>query len=258
MSTVKKIGVFDSGIGGLTVLSECLKRMPEVQFYYLGDNFNAPYGSKPRGEIMRLVFSAMHVFERLEVDAAVLACNTATAVCAEALREKFSFPIIGMEPALRPAARCCKNALVLCTPQTAKSSRLKKLIEENQACGFLVAPCPGLAFEIERALTNGERPNFSALVPPASEIGRLDGIVLGCTHYIFLKKELTDFYCVPAFDGNAGTAKRAEFIINKFEKIKIQGIERHFCPRDFCPPIFLGEASNVNKKVYNSARIWGN
>ena len=104
------IAFFDSGIGGLTTLSSCVDyaqahNLGGINYYYYGDNFHAPYGNLSEGQIFSYVDEIFSRFKSLEVSAAVLACNTATAVCAERLREKYTFPIIGLEPAILPAAK---------------------------------------------------------------------------------------------------------------------------------------------------------
>ncbi len=203
------VGVFDSGIGGLTVLKECAALLPRSRFYYLGDNDNAPYGSKPKEEIRLLVRAALNRFSALRVDAAVLACNTATAVCADELRKEFSFPVVGMEPAVRPAAQNCKRALVLCTPQTAASERLHELAGRFPQCEFAVHGCPDLARAVERCGGAYEKINLNEHLPA----GNFDGVVLGCTHYIFLKERICAHYGVPVYDGNAGTARRLSAVL---------------------------------------------
>ena len=199
-----KIGIFDSGIGGLTVLKECVSLLPEAEFYYLGDNGRAPYGNRSEGEIKAFVGEALQTFRDLGVDAAVLACNTATTVCLDEMRKAFCFPIIGTEPAVRLAARECKSALVLSTVRTAHSERLKALIRSCPACDFTVLPCPDLAGEIERLFR--ERGKGELVHFPPAERGGYGGVVLGCTHYVFLKREIADFYGCKAFDGNRGVA----------------------------------------------------
>lgn len=266
----KKVGVFDSGIGGLTVLKECEKLLPQVRFYYLGDNANAPYGEKSKGEIMRLVRAAFLRFSDLEVDAAVLACNTATAVCADKLRREFSFPIVGMEPAVRPAALRCRRALVLCTPRTAESKRLTSLIKRFPQCEFTVCGCSDLAGEIERRQGELEKIRLEDHLP----IGEFDGVVLGCTHYVFLKERIGKFYGVPVFDGNEGAARRLRALLGKDCEKNLGdtttfsdylGICDHFpnntnnCSentrkmekkRGNSGVLFLGTAKNANKNAY--------
>ena len=155
-STRAKVGVFDSGIGGLNVLCECLKAAHGVTFYYFGDNCNAPYGSKGKEEIGILVERGLHILARRRIDVAVLACNTASAVCLESMRRKFPFPIVGMEPAISPAAKKFRRILVLCTPRTAESERLRRLIARHPAAEIEVFAPKDLAWAIEKNLLEKE------------------------------------------------------------------------------------------------------
>ncbi len=161
-----KVGIFDSGVGGLTVLSACMRRLPQVKFYYLGDNLHAPYGDLPRAEITRLVRSALSAFSEWGVDAAVLACNTATSVCAEQMRREFPFPIVGMEPAVSLAAKYARRVLVLCTPVTAAGEKLSRLLARFPDTEFFVYPAKDLAPSIERALIGDLPLDLPALLPP--------------------------------------------------------------------------------------------
>ena len=167
------------------MLAACMRRLPSQKFFYYGDNTHAPYGSRPPEEVERYVQEAMNVFLRLRVSAAVLACNTATAVCAEKLRKEFPFPILGMEPAVAPAARVCRNVLVLATPLTASSRRLHDLIARFPECRFRVAALPDLAGAIERYFALREPLTLSDHLPEIA----CDGVVLGCTHYAFFRRE---------------------------------------------------------------------
>lgn len=203
------VGIFDSGIGGLTVLRECAMQIPGARFLYYGDNEHVPYGSRTKEEICFFAELAMVYFLRAGVDAAVIACNTATAVAAERLRERFPFPIVGMEPAVKLAAERCKNVLVLATPRTVESDRLKKLTERF-SCRFQIAPAPALAQAIEQSLTSRTPLSLADHLPE----GDYDGVVLGCTHYCFYKREIAEFYGCEVFDGNAGTAKQLKKRLN--------------------------------------------
>ncbi len=230
MQSDLRVGVFDSGIGGLTVLRECVRWAPCCRYYYLGDNRRAPYGSRPPEEIFRFVRSAFKRFERMGVDAAVLACNTATAVCAERLREEFGFPIVGTEPAVKPAARVCKNALVLATPRTAESKRLETLIRSCPRCRFTVFAPKDLAAAVERYASAGEKVRLEEHLPR----GEYDGVVLGCTHYVFLKEEISSFYRAVVWDGNEGVARRLRTALEersceKGRAEKKVGRINHFC-----------------------------
>lgn len=215
------IGVFDSGIGGLTVLSECQKVCKNETFYYYGDHAHAPYGNKPPRDIRRYTFAAMKKFRRLKVKAVVLACNTVTAVCADELREKFKFPIIGAEPAVYPAAKKGGMVYVLSTRATNKSSRLQKLcarvVKLCPQCEIKAFSCDGLAGDIEQGL--GEYVDFSKYLPP----GKPDAVVLGCTHYIYIKKEIKDFYGCEVYDGNDGIARRLSSVLSKNQNLQQKG-----------------------------------
>ena len=123
------IAFFDSGIGGLTLLKECAQQLAGESFLYFGDNANAPYGNKSPEEIERLTLTAFGYLSRFPLKAAVLACNTVTAECAAALRARCPFPVLGVEPALKPAAKACKNVLVLATRATLSSKKFRALAE---------------------------------------------------------------------------------------------------------------------------------
>ena len=257
---IPKIGVFDSGIGGLTVLRECFFLLPDAEYYYLGDNARAPYGNRSEEEITSFVMEGLSLFERLRVDVAVLACNTATAVCLGRARREFSFPIVGTEPAVRLAAKECRNAVVLATVRTAESMRLKGLIASCPSCSFTVLPCPSLAGEIERTLTEGGRAEIGKLVPKADILGeKADGVVLGCTHYVFFRDEIASLYGCKAYDGNLGVAKSV------LGRLKVGRAVHHFPPQNqnICFEIkmkelaknrvfFVGNSQDTNKKVFFS------
>ena len=262
-----RVGVFDSGIGGLTVLAACARLNPACTFYYFGDNGRAPYGSRPPEEITSFVREALDRFKILKVDAAVLACNTATAVCADLLRAEYSFPIVGMEPAVKPAAEVCERVLVLATPRTAESARLHALIKCYPNRHFTVHAAEGLAAAIEEKFLRGKELELSEFLPK----GRFDGVVLGCTHYSFLREEISAFYGAPVFDGALGTAKRLRFLLMKegerrgeVEKLKKIGIINHLQPAENpnncfsqnrnkmgkIEIIFLGKYKNPNKYLF--------
>lgn len=243
------VAFFDSGIGGLTVLAECVKRGISAPFYYYGDNLHAPYGNLPRETIRKRVFAAFDVFSSLGVKAAVVACNTATAVCVDSLREQYDFPIVGAEPAVFSAAKHGGEVLVLTTRATYESGRFRALCgrAENAYAGayLRLCPCDALAGEIETRLFDASY-DFSSFLP----IGEPNAVVLGCTHYIFLKKRIEAFYGCKVYDGNEGMARRLESVLGlKNEK----GRDRQppLTPPAAIPEItFLGEAGEYNKRIF--------
>lgn len=201
------IAFFDSGIGGLTVLAECVKALPDKLYYYYGDNRHAPYGNKKDAQIRRLTFRAFKRFKRLRVSAVVVACNTATAVCIDELRKRYDFPILGVEPAVLDACRNGGEVFVLTTKATNQSPRFQKLCQkaEKQNTGATIRriACDGLAGEIERHLFD-KGYDYSSFLPK----GKPSAVVLGCTHYVYLKEYVKKSYHCPVFDGNEGVAKR--------------------------------------------------
>ncbi len=247
----KRSGVafFDSGIGGLTVLNECIRRGICQPIYYYGDNGYAPYGNKSREEIRNRVWSAFEIFDEMNVQAAVVACNTATAVCVDALRERYDFPIVGAEPAVFTAAKRGGEVLVLTTRATYDSGRFRALcqrVEQAYKNAYVrLCPCDGLAGEIETHLFSKNH-DFSAFLP----IGQPASVVLGCTHYIYLKQYVEAFYGCKAYDGNEGMARRLENLLG-VQTLKGRDRQPLITPPQKTPQItFLGACGGYNKHVF--------
>ncbi len=244
MPVKPRIGLFDSGIGGLSVLSACLRQNAAAEYFYYGDNERAPYGSRPPHEIMAFTREAFETFDALGVDAAVIACNTATAVCVEEMRRAFSFPVAGVEPAVASAAKHGSNLLVIATPVTAQSARLRALIERFPDVAVTVYPAHGLAAAVEAHFLRGEALDLSRHLPAARG---WDGVVLGCTHYALIRSEIAHFLGAPVYDGAEGTARHV------FDLIKA-GTGNHFQPREK-PNNCL--SSNCNQKTGQSVFFLG-
>lgn len=196
------VGVYDSGIGGMTLLAECVRQAPWLDFCYYGDNENAPYGGKSKEELLFLSERVFDRFAEMNVSAAVVACNTVTTQCIGELRAKYSFPVIGTEPALR-LARPCKRPLVLATEATLRSDEYQKLKAERKDDVVCFSPV-SLVPEIEKNAPFFEKIGIGDHLPKVS----CDGVVLGCTHYVYLKDRISRFYAAPCFDGNRGTARQ--------------------------------------------------
>ena len=203
MNLSGRIGFFDSGIGGLTVLQTCLNDLKNQLLYYYGDNQHAPYGNLSKEKIQEYVGQAFETFAFLRVQAVVIACNTVTALCIDELRKKYDFSVIGAEPALFPAAKKGGEILVLCTKRTAESNRVQALKERSEKqfpnSRITLHPCPDLAEVIEKSPFLCPR-DLSDYLPKR----KADAVVLGCTHYIYYKKQIEEFYNCPVFDGNEG------------------------------------------------------
>lgn len=209
------VGVFDSGVGGLSVLQELVKELPYENFYYFGDSANAPYGEKSARQIRKLAVAiADHMVEE-GCKSIVIACNTATSAAAPKIRAKYDadIPILGIEPALKPAAEHFPNGkiLVMATPATLKLDKYHKLSKRLEGCAeFLPVMCTGLAARVEQG--NLEAPDLHILLQSliGSYRGQVDAVVLGCTHYPFLKRQIRSILGedIPLFDGGAGTARQ--------------------------------------------------
>ena len=201
------IAFFDSGIGGLTVLAACEKYVPGELFYYYGDNTHAPYGNLPPEKIRQYVLEAFEKFRRLKVRAAVIACNTATAVCVEELRKKYDFPIVGAEPAVCIAAAKGGEVWVLTTRATFESERFRQLCrrasEKFPQAKIIPIACDRLAGEIERNLLV-QNYDYTPFLPQGSP----KAIVLGCTHYVYIEEWIKARYGCEIYHGNEGMVRR--------------------------------------------------
>lgn len=206
------IGVFDSGLGGLSVLAHLRRVMPNERFLYFGDSKNAPYGTRDHGEIEKLTLSAVEKIAERGVKALVIACNTATSICISHLREIYrDIPVIGLEPALKPAVENSSGGkiVVLATPATLSEEKFKKLMAKY-AGGFDVIPlaAPGLVEFVENGKTDSDeaREYLEKLFAPF-EKGSVESVVLGCTHFPFISKLIKEVSeCSVTYDGGKGAA----------------------------------------------------
>lgn len=199
---------FDSGIGGLNLLYECIKKLPQVNFTYFSDSKRMPYGNLTHDELLKFTDEAFLKISELNPKAVVTACNTVTAECIEFLRQKYKFPIIGIQPAVKPASKVGGKCLILVTAATANSLSFKKLVEDY-AKDAEVYPCKNLAEYIEKNVFNLSRSEICDQLPKLKP----DSVVLGCTHYVFAKDIISKFYGCPVFDGMEGTAERLRSVL---------------------------------------------
>lgn len=210
------IGVFDSGVGGISVLRELVALMPNESFIYFGDSANAPYGTKTHGEISQLTLTNAERLVSKGIKALVIACNTATSVCIEELRKKYTdIPVVGIEPALKPAVENKENStvLVMATPLTLSEKKFAKLLESYKNNAEIIKlPCPGLMELVEQGITSGETlENFLSDCFENAGIKSVDSVVLGCTHYPFVKDTIRKILPeAELFDGGAGTARQVK------------------------------------------------
>ena len=208
------IGVLDSGVGGISVLRELVKILPGEDFLYYGDSAHAPYGTKEVSQVVGHTLNAAEFLLQKGAKALVVACNTATSVAIPVLRENYkSIPVIGIEPALKPAvlAKEHPRVLVMATPMTLEQEKFSNMMHfyENDA-NIVKVPCPGLVELIEDGVLAGERldsylkERFASFEPESA-----DGIVLGCTHYPLIRDRIAALFPhATIFDGGYGTAKQ--------------------------------------------------
>ena len=211
------VGVFDSGIGGISTLREMIRELPEERFIYFGDTANAPYGTKKTDEVIACVRGVVDRLMEKQVKALVIACNTATGAAAAVLREELSIPVIGMEPALKPASKVRKNGsvLVLATPLTLHQEKFENLMKQYGQ-GAVKVPCPGLMELVEKDDGAGALHYLQELFA-RYPTDRVDAVVLGCTHYVFLKDMIRDLLPerIAITDGNAGTARQLKRVLDR-------------------------------------------
>lgn len=187
----KPIGVFDSGVGGLSVLHALRRELPGEDFLYVGDSGCAPYGDRSAAFVIDRATTLTEFLLTQGAKAVVVACNTATAVAVESLRARFGVPIVAIEPAVKPAASRTRSRVVgvLATTGTLSSPNMSKLLANyGSDVEFVVQPCPGLADRVEAGELESDetRALVQRYVQPIIDRGG-DIVVLGCTHYPFLR-----------------------------------------------------------------------
>ena len=218
------IGVFDSGVGGVSVLRQLRKRMPGEKFYYFGDSANAPYGSRSTEEIRALTLAAVEKMRQTPLKALVIACNTATAAAIQVLRETYPHLIVvGIEPALKPAADQFPGGRigVMATEATLREEKFNNLLgryeQDHTVCKI---PAPGLVELIEEGKADSREAEELLRQILSPYLGQLDALVLGCTHYPFASAAIRRCLGprVVLVDGGDGTARET---MRRLEEAKL-------------------------------------
>ncbi len=214
------IGVFDSGIGGLSILQALRAELPSEDFVYVADSGHAPYGERdPTHVIERARAITYYLREQHHIKALVIACNTATAAAIHLLRqEQPDLPIIGVEPALKPAAQLSKTRRigVMATQGTLSSAKFQALLESlKDQADFICQPCSGLASAIEAGDADKIQSlsrHYTAALGPNDHV---DTLVLGCTHYPFAREVLQDLVgpSVTLLDSGAPVARQTHRVL---------------------------------------------
>lgn len=229
----KAIGVFDSGLGGISVLKELAKSMPNEKFIYFGDSANAPYGIKTKEEITERCIEIIEFFLKKGVKAVVIACNTATSAAANVLREKYNhIPIIGMEPALKVAADGQKDdtIVVMATPLTLKEQKFNNLMSRYDDDNEIIKmPCPELVNIVENDLLDDEVvvENQIKEYYKNLDVEEIDSVVLGCTHFVFYKEYIEKILnnSIDIVDGNLGTTNHLKEVLKERNELQYEDKE---------------------------------
>ena len=232
----KSIGIFDSGIGGLTTLKEIRRILPNEDYIYYADSKNNPFGEKSKKELDKIVHNIINELLKYNVKLIVIACNTVTTKFINTLRKDYpNILFVGVEPAIKVACdNDYKNILLMATPNTISWHRTKELINKNkkEKQNIYLLPCEGLANAIE----NNDKKRISRILNDNLNKYKncnIDSIVLGCTHYPIIKNDIKKYFkTIKIVDGNKGTAKRVKYLLkesnllnNKKEKGSIKFIQ---------------------------------
>ena len=208
------IGFFDSGVGGLSVLKEAIKLMPNENYIYFGDSKNAPYGVKDVSEVKDLTYNAVEFLLSKGAKAIVIACNTATSAAVAALRVTYpDIPLVGIEPAVKPAVKLKRDGdiIIMATPMTLREKKFNNLVDRYRGDSNIVPmPCAGLVEFIEAGmLESDELEDYLKSKFESYKDKKIAAVVLGCTHYPFIRDKLSNIIGrdVPIIDGGFGTSK---------------------------------------------------
>lgn len=208
----RPVGIMDSGLGGISVLGEMLRVLPNENFVYYGDTSHIPYGDKPPEKVFAYTHQAVDQLIEQGCKAVVIACNTATSVAAARLRQELTLPVIGMEPALKPAAMMPGQGriLVMATHVTLTQPKFQSLMQ-RYGQDAIPLPCPGLMECVEAGQMSGPRVDrlLDTLLAPYQDTP-IKAVVLGCTHYPFLRGAIAAHLPpgTPLIDGSLGTARQ--------------------------------------------------
>jgi len=247
-----KIGVFDSGLGGLTIVSSILKKFKNVQVYYVADTAAAPYGQKAHVEILEHSLQVTeYLIKHHNIDALVVACNTATSAAIKVLRQKFpKIILVGTEPGIKPAIQLSrtKNIGVLATVATLQGEKYSSLVNElssKNSVQFYEQACPGLVEEIELGDLESLKLNDLLLnwLEPMRK-NKVDTIVLGCTHYPIVAKNIKQIMGEETHLIETGYA-----IANRLENLSK---EEKFIPFEKTEVFIYSTGNNLNKKLVNT------
>ncbi len=215
------IGFLDSGFGGITVLSEAIKQLPNENYIYYADIEHVPYGTKTKEQVRTYIFEAVEFLVEQGIKALVVACNTATSIAVRDLRSMYNFPIVGMEPAVKPAVQNGngKRVLVLATPLTLREEKFHNLVQrvdtehivDYLAFPELVELAEHMVFDYDKVI-----PVIKEKLS-AFDISNYKTFVLGCTHFPIYKKAFKEVLPknIDIIDGSVGTIKYLNHLLEE-------------------------------------------
>ena len=214
------IAVFDSGVGGISVLRELVKLMPGENYLYFGDSANAPYGKKTTEQVRELTLKNAQMLLGRNAKALVVACNTATSAAIDLLRETFPEKILlGIEPALKPAIQQFPTGCIgiMATEVTLREEKLQRLMAQFETATVERISAPGLVELIEQGKADTQETEQLLRQILAPYVGKLDALVLGCTHYPFVKDVISRILGEKTLllDGGAGTARQTRRLLEQ-------------------------------------------
>ena len=227
----KPIGIFDSGIGGLTVLKKIIEILPNEKYIYYADTDNVPYGTKMKEEVKEYIKEAIEFLISKDVKAIVIACNTATSIAVKELRQMYSIPIIGIEPAAKPAVenRGEKRVLIMATPRTIQEEKLRYLIRKLEAEKYvdLVAMPKLVEFAEQGDFESDKVKEYIEKQLEEYKLEEYSKLVLGCTHFPFFKNTLSKIFPkdTQIIDGSLGVANRLKCVLEENDLISNNQLE---------------------------------
>lgn len=249
------IGVFDSGVGGLSVLHAIRAKLPEENLIYVADSGNAPYGDRDAGFISARASKITELLLDFGAKAIVVACNTVSVVAIEKLRSWCPVPVVAMEPAIKPAAQNTKTGVigVLATRQTIASPSVARLCAAHgKNVEILLQPCPGLVEQVEKAelLSDASRALLLGYISPLLAAGA-DTLVLGCTHYPFLSQLIRDITGpdIAILDPAVAIAQQVA------RRLGDNRASTHRCARPAAPRFFSSAAPHDASAIISA--LWG-
>ncbi|MCI8548236.1 MAG: glutamate racemase [Bacilli bacterium] len=214
------IGIFDSGLGGVTILKELIKILPRENYLYYADSLHSPYGDKTKEELEEYTSNIVEYLINKNCKIIIIACNTASLVCKEYLRKKYKIPIIATEPAYKMIYDHNRDSktLIIATQGTVNSQNFQELVKKYDNKKTEICACSGLADLIEE---QDSKKIVEYLKEKLTKYKDIESVVLGCTHYPLIKEEIKEVLGnVKFYDGGMGVSKQAKEILKKKNKLE--------------------------------------